>query len=53
MVELAAIEAVKAARGSKRPETPLNRIGRKQAGYGEDDINQIVTWGFANDASRD
>lgn len=53
MAELAAIEAVKAARGSKRPETPLNRIGRKQAGYGEDDINQIVTWGFASDKSRD
>lgn len=53
MAELAAIEAVKAACGSKRSETPLNRIGRKQAGYGEDDINQIVTWGFANDKSRD
>ena len=53
MTELAAIEAVKATRGSKRPETPLNRIGRKQAGYGEDDNNQIVTWGFASDKSRD
>jgi hypothetical protein len=52
MAEMAAIEAVKAARGSKRAETPLNRVGRKQAGYGEDDIDQIVAWGFASDKPR-
>ena len=53
MAELAAIEAVKAARGSKRPENLLNRVGRRQAGYGEDDIAQIVAWGFASEKSRD
>jgi len=53
MAELAAIEAVKGARGFKRSETPLNRIGRKQAGYGDDDIDQIVAWGFASDKPRD
>lgn len=53
MTELAAIEAVKAARGAARPERPLNRVGRGQAGYSEDDIDQIIAWGFADKKPRD
>jgi len=53
MAEMAAIEAVKAVRRASRTNTPLNRVGRAQAGYSEDDINQIVAWGFARDEPRD
>ncbi len=49
MSELAAIEAGKQNRGGKPPERPLNRIGRLQAGYSDDDIRQVVSWGFAVD----
>ncbi|MBI3676644.1 MAG: DUF455 family protein [Proteobacteria bacterium] len=51
MAELAVIEQGKAQRGGKRPERPLNRTGRRQAGYTEEDISQIVAWGFARDKS--
>jgi len=49
MNELAAIEAGKERRGGKLPERPLNRTGRVQAGYTDDDIRQIVSWGYATD----
>jgi uncharacterized ferritin-like protein (DUF455 family) len=48
MHEMAAIEAVKAVRGAKRRKTSLNRVGRDQAGYSEDDLRQVVAWGFAS-----
>ena len=51
MAELAAIEAGKEQRGGKLPERPLNRTGRVQAGYSDDDIRQIVSWGYAGDNS--
>jgi uncharacterized ferritin-like protein (DUF455 family) len=47
MGELAAIQAGKERRGGKRPDRPLNRTGRIQAGYTDDDIRQIVTLGYA------
>ena len=47
--ELAAIEDGKERRGGKLPERPLNRTGRRQAGYTEDDIDQVVSWGYAGD----
>lgn len=49
MSELAAIEAGKQNRGGKPPERPLNRTGRVQAGYSEEDIRQVLSWGFASD----
>lgn len=48
MRELAAIEAGREQRGGKPPDRPLNRTGRAQAGYTDDDILQVVAWGFAN-----
>jgi uncharacterized ferritin-like protein (DUF455 family) len=51
MSELAAIEAGKEHRGGKLPERPLNRTGRLQAGYSDDDIRQVVAWGYAEDDS--
>ena len=49
MSELAVVEAGKERRGGKLPERPLNRTGRVQAGYTDDDIRQIVSWGYAAD----
>ena len=49
MAELAAIQAGKARRDGKRPERPLNRTGRLQAGYTDDDVRQVVALGFADD----
>jgi hypothetical protein len=49
MVELEAIEAGKTQRGGRRPERPLNRIGRQQAGYSDDDIAQVISWGLARE----
>jgi uncharacterized ferritin-like protein (DUF455 family) len=49
--ELAAIEVSKERRGGKLPERPLYRTGRLQAGYTEDDIRQVVSWGYAGDES--
>ena len=51
MNELAVIQAGKDQRGGKLPERPLNRTGRLQAGYSDDDILQIVSWGYASDDS--
>ena len=51
MSELATIEAGKERRGGKLPERPLNRTGRVQAGYTDNDILQIVSWGYAVDDS--
>ena len=51
MRELATVEAGKAARGGGRPERPLNRTGRAQAGYSEDDIRQVLSWGYARDST--
>jgi hypothetical protein len=48
---LAAIEVSKERRGGKLPERPLYRTGRLQAGYTEDDIRQVVSWGYAGDES--
>lgn len=48
MRELATIEAGKERRGGRLPERPLNRTGRLQAGYTEDDIAQVVSWGYAS-----
>lgn len=47
MSELATVQAGKQGRGGKPPERPLNRTGRAQAGYSDDDIVQVVSWGFA------
>jgi uncharacterized ferritin-like protein (DUF455 family) len=49
MGELALIEAGKEKRGGKPPEHPLNRTGRAQAGYSDDDIRQVLSWGYAVD----
>ena len=50
MAELAAVEAGKERRGGKRPLRPLNRTGRLQAGYTQQDIDQVVSWGFTDDS---
>jgi uncharacterized ferritin-like protein (DUF455 family) len=47
--ELAAVQAAKAGRGGNAPDRPLNRTGRRQAGYSDEDIGQVVSWGFATD----
>lgn len=49
MGELEAVEAIKALRGGKPAEHPLNRTGRAQAGYTDDDIHQVVSWGYASE----
>jgi uncharacterized ferritin-like protein (DUF455 family) len=49
MGELAAMQAGKERRGGKKPERPLNRIGRAQAGFDDEDIRQVVSLGYATD----
>jgi uncharacterized ferritin-like protein (DUF455 family) len=51
MAELAAIEAVKKSHAGSRQTPPLNDLGRKQAGFSEDELNQVIVWGFARDHS--
>ena len=51
MSELVAIQAGREHREGKLPERPLNRTGRVQAGYTDNDILQIVSWGYASDDS--
>jgi len=52
MAELAAIEAVKKSHAGARQTTPLNGVGRKQAGFSEADLNQVIGWGFVSDYPR-
>jgi uncharacterized ferritin-like protein (DUF455 family) len=47
MAELVAIEEGKRRRGGKLPERPLNYAGRREAGFTEVDIQQILDWGYA------
>jgi uncharacterized ferritin-like protein (DUF455 family) len=49
MAELVTIQEGKRRRGGKRPDRPLNRIGRLQAGQNEDDILQVLSWGYATE----
>jgi uncharacterized ferritin-like protein (DUF455 family) len=51
MGELTAIHAGMERRGGKLPDRPLNQTGRVQAGFDEEDIRQIVSWGYATDDS--
>ena len=51
MSELATVQAGKEHRGGKLPDRPLNRTGRAQAGYTDDDILQVVSWGYATEDS--
>lgn len=37
----------KRRRGGKLPERPINFTGRRQAGYAEVDIQQVLDWGYA------
>jgi hypothetical protein len=50
MEELVVIEDGKRRRGGKPPDRPLNRIGRLQAGLNDDDILQVLSWGYATEA---
>lgn len=49
MEELDILEEAKRRRGGKPPEHPLNRLGRLQAGLNDDDILQVLSWGFATE----
>lgn len=49
MSELAAIHDARRSRAGKAPDRPLNRTGRMQAGYSDEDIDQVVKWGYAVD----
>jgi uncharacterized ferritin-like protein (DUF455 family) len=49
MSELAAVQDGKQRRGDAAPERRLNRTGRRQAGYNDEDIGQVVSWGYASD----
>ena len=46
MGELVAIQQGRQRRGGK-PEWPLNRTARVQAGFSEEDIRQVLDWGYA------
>jgi uncharacterized ferritin-like protein (DUF455 family) len=48
MGELVVIEEAKRRRGGKLKERPLNRTARRQAGYTELDIQQVLDWGYAD-----
>ena len=49
MSELAAVQDSKDRRGGKLPDRPLNRTGRAQAGYSEEEIGQVLALGYARD----
>ena len=49
MGELTAVQAGKLQRGGTRPDHPLNHTGRAQAGYTDEDIRQVVSWGYASE----
>jgi uncharacterized ferritin-like protein (DUF455 family) len=48
--ELVAVQAGRESRGGKLPDRPLNRTGRTQAGFAAEDIDQVVSWGYATNA---
>jgi uncharacterized ferritin-like protein (DUF455 family) len=50
MAELEILEEGNRRRGGKPPDRPLNRIGRLQAGLDDDDILQVLSWGYATEA---
>jgi len=47
MEELEAVEAGKQLRGGRAPDRPINLTGRKQAGFTDQDIQQVIAWGYA------
>lgn len=47
MAELVAIEEGKRRRGGKPPDRPINLIGRRQASFTEEEIRQVLDWGYA------
>jgi hypothetical protein len=49
MAELELIEEGRRRRGGKDVEHPLNRVGRVQAGYTDDEILQILSWGYVTE----
>ena len=49
MAELMIIEEGKRRRGGKLPDHPLNRLGRQQAGFNDEDILQVLSWGYASE----
>lgn len=49
MAELSLLEEGKRRRGGKPLEQPLNRTGRRQAGFSDDDILQVLSWGYATE----
>lgn len=49
MAELDVLEEGKRRRGGKPVDRPLNRIGRLQAGLNDDDILQVLSWGYATE----
>jgi len=49
MAELERIEEGRRRRGGKDLEHPLNRVGRVQAGYTDDEILQILSWGYVTE----
>ena len=51
--ELTTIEVAKARRDGAAPHRPLNRTARRQAGYDEEDLRQVVAWGYAVDAAEE
>jgi hypothetical protein len=53
MEELDILEEAKRRRGGKPPEHPLNRLGRLQAGLNDDDILQVLSWGFATEETEE
>lgn len=49
MGELAILEEAKRRRGGRPPEHPLNRRGRLQAELHDDDLLQVLSWGYATE----
>ena len=43
------IKTGKRRRGGKLPDHPLNRLGRQQAGFNDEDILQVLSWGYASE----
>jgi len=49
MAELDILEEGKRRRGGKPPDRPVNRVGRLQAGLNDEDILQVLSWGYATE----